>query len=142
MGWSPRYCKAEGRCPSSGEGVNDRTHGQQFKARFLRTWPPTSAGDNAQHAPPVRSDLVRRAAQACVGKTTIVNAILRILAARCDPLTGCNGCGVPNNRHDVAMSARLGPQNTKAILGIMVRDALDETGKNFLRLILGLNVAT
>src|SRR5260370_42320195 len=28
---------------ASGEGVNDRTHGQQFKARFLRTSPPTSA---------------------------------------------------------------------------------------------------
>jgi exodeoxyribonuclease V alpha subunit len=27
----------------SGEWVNDRTHGQQFKARFLRTSPPTSA---------------------------------------------------------------------------------------------------
>ena len=26
-----------------GEWVNDRTHGQQFKARFLRTWSPTSA---------------------------------------------------------------------------------------------------
>jgi hypothetical protein len=35
------------------------------------------------------------------------------------------------------MPARLGPQNTKAILGIMVRDALDETGKNLLRLTLG-----
>jgi hypothetical protein len=35
------------------------------------------------------------------------------------------------------MPARLGPQNAKAILGIMVRDALDETGKNFLRLTLG-----
>ena len=28
---------------ASGERVNDRTHGQQFKARFLRTSPPTSA---------------------------------------------------------------------------------------------------
>src|SRR5205809_5999257 len=27
----------------SGEWVNDRTHCQQFKARFLRTSPPTSA---------------------------------------------------------------------------------------------------
>src|ERR671913_193488 len=27
----------------SGEWVNDRTHGQQFKARFLRTSPPSSA---------------------------------------------------------------------------------------------------
>src|SRR5262249_8120999 len=28
---------------ASGAWVNDRTHGQQFKARFLRTSPPTSA---------------------------------------------------------------------------------------------------
>ena len=28
---------------ASGEWVNDRTHGQQFKARFLRTSPPPSA---------------------------------------------------------------------------------------------------
>src|SRR3954465_9373740 len=28
---------------ASGEWVNDRTHGQQFKARFLRTSPPTTA---------------------------------------------------------------------------------------------------
>jgi exodeoxyribonuclease V alpha subunit len=27
---------------TSGEWVNDRTHGQQFKARFLRTSPPNS----------------------------------------------------------------------------------------------------
>jgi hypothetical protein len=42
-----------------------------------------------------------------------------------------------DNGHDITMPARLGPQNAKAILGIMVRDALDETGKNLLRLILG-----
>ena len=42
-----------------------------------------------------------------------------------------------NNGHDVTMPARLGPQHAKAILDIMVGDALDETGKNFLRLILG-----
>src|SRR6185437_12841044 len=42
-----------------------------------------------------------------------------------------------DNGHDITMPARLGPQNAKAILGIMVRDALDETGKNLLRLMLG-----
>src|SRR5271167_2361565 len=42
-----------------------------------------------------------------------------------------------DNGHDITMPARLGPQNAKAILSIMVRDALDETGKNLLRLILG-----
>jgi hypothetical protein len=44
---------------------------------------------------------------------------------------------MPNNRHYITMPARLGPQHAKAILDVMVRDALDETGKNFLRLILG-----
>jgi hypothetical protein len=43
---------------------------------------------------------------------------------------------MPNNRHYITMPARLGPQHAKAILDVMVRDALDETGKNFLRLIL------
>ncbi len=42
-----------------------------------------------------------------------------------------------DNGHDVTMPARFGPQNAKAILGIVVRDALDETGKNLLGLILG-----
>jgi putative SOS response-associated peptidase YedK len=42
-----------------------------------------------------------------------------------------------DNGHYITMPARFGPQNAKAVLGIMVRDALDETGKNLLRLILG-----
>jgi hypothetical protein len=44
---------------------------------------------------------------------------------------------VTNNRYDITMPARLGPQNAKAILDIMIGDALDEAGKNFLRLISG-----
>ena len=39
--------------------------------------------------------------------------------------------------HNITMPARLGPQNAKATLGIMVRNALDETGENVLQLILG-----
>src|SRR6201988_2837206 len=31
------------RITATGEWVHDRTHGQQFRARFLRTSPPTSA---------------------------------------------------------------------------------------------------
>jgi hypothetical protein len=34
--------------------------------------------------------------------------------------------------HNITMPARLGPQNAKAILGIMVRDALDEGRQHFL----------
>ena len=33
---------------ATGEWVNDRTHGKQFKARFLRTSPPTSADKNRE----------------------------------------------------------------------------------------------
>ena len=33
---------------ASGEWINDPTHGQQFRARFLRTSPPTSA-DGIEH---------------------------------------------------------------------------------------------
>ena len=36
---------------ASGEWVNDRTHGQQFKARFLRTSAPTSI-DGIDICPP------------------------------------------------------------------------------------------
>ena len=42
-----------------------------------------------------------------------------------------------DNADDITMPARLGPQHAKPILDIMVCDALDETSKNFLRLILG-----
>ena len=38
-----------------------------------------------------------------------------------------------DNGHDIGMPARLGPQNAKAILDIMVCDALDDAGKNLLR---------
>jgi hypothetical protein len=44
---------------------------------------------------------------------------------------------VADNGYDITMPARLGPQHAKAILNIMVRDSFDETGRNFMRLILG-----
>ena len=53
---------------ASGDWVNDRTHGQQYKAKFLK-------------------DVYKR---------------------------------------QVTMSACLGPQNTKAVIAVMERDALDE----------------
>src|ERR1700736_2645127 len=41
---------------ASGDWVNDRTHGQQFKARFLRTSPPTSADGIEKY---LSSDMIR-----------------------------------------------------------------------------------
>ena len=32
-------------------------------------------------------------------------------------------CGMPDNGHDITMTARLGAQHAKAILGVMIRDA-------------------
>ena len=37
-----------------------------------------------------------------------------------------------DNGDDITMPARLGPQHAKAILDIMVRDALDEARQHFL----------
>jgi hypothetical protein len=39
---------------------------------------------------------------------------------------------VANHGHDVTISTRLGPQNAKAILGVVVGDALYEARQHFL----------
>jgi hypothetical protein len=53
--------------------------------------------------------------------------------ARCrNPLTGRDRCGMSNHGHDLSVTAHLGAQNAKAILGIVVGDALDEARQNFL----------
>ena len=49
-----------------------------------------------------------------------------------DPLAGGDGRGVADHRHDITMPARLGSQNTEAVLGVVVGDALDEAGQCFL----------
>jgi hypothetical protein len=48
------------------------------------------------------------------------------------PLAGRNGCGVTNHGHDVTIPARLGTQNAKAILCVVVGDALDEARQHLL----------
>ena len=101
---------------ASGEWINDRAHGQQFKARFLKTSAPSSIDriekylpwpwiDEAKAMPWIekrnglqlaeqvrgRRSVMRLMARALVitggpgvGKTTIVNSILKILAAKGD----------------------------------------------------------
>ena len=41
-----------------------------------------------------------------------------------DPLTSLNGCGMAHHGYDITMHARLGPQSAKAILLVIVGDAL------------------
>ena len=46
-----------------------------------------------------------------------------------NPFTDRNGCGMATT---ATMSTHFSPQNAEPILGIVVGDALDEAGQNFL----------
>ena len=39
---------------------------------------------------------------------------------------------MPHDGHQIAVAARLRPENAKAVLGVMEGDPLDEAGENFL----------
>jgi hypothetical protein len=49
-----------------------------------------------------------------------------------NPLACRDHGGVADYRDEVTMSACLSPQNTKAVIAVMERDALDEAGQHFL----------
>jgi hypothetical protein len=55
-----------------------------------------------------------------------MGAIVDPLTRGRDPLARANGCGITNNGYNGAMPARLGPQNAKPILGIMIGHPIDE----------------
>jgi hypothetical protein len=61
-----------------------------------------------------------------------VCAVVYPVARRGNPLACTNRCGVPNDRHDVAMAPRLGAQDAESVLRIVVGDALNEARQNFL----------
>ena len=61
-----------------------------------------------------------------------VGAVVDPLAGRRDPLAGRNRGGMADHGHQIAMPARLDPQNAEAVLGIVVGDALDQAGQDFL----------
>ena len=51
---------------------------------------------------------------------------------RCrDPLAGGDDSGVADHRHQITVSARLGPQDAKAIFGVVVGHPLDQAGEDF-----------
>ena len=53
--------------------------------------------------------------------------------ARCgDPLAGGDDGGVADDGHQIAMAARLRPQNAEAVLAVVEGDPLDEASQNFL----------
>jgi exodeoxyribonuclease V alpha subunit len=80
---------------ASGDWVNDRTHGQQFKARFLRSSPPTSADGIEKYfssgmirgVGPVYAKKLVRAFGENVFDTAFCSAqAARMLAARTGPI--------------------------------------------------------
>ena len=77
---------------ASGEWVNDRTHGQQFKARFLRTSPPTSADGIEKY---LSSGMIRGIGPACSKK--LVRAfgemVFDVIEATPDRLREVDGIG-------------------------------------------------
>ena len=53
-------------------------------------------------------------------------------ARRCDPLAGCNGGRMAHHSYDIAMTARFGSQNAEAVLDVVIGDALNQAGQDFL----------
>ena len=74
----------------------------------------------------------RRGAQEARFELLAVGAVVDPFARGGDPFAGRNGCGVADHGHNVTMPARLGTQNAKAILCVVVGDALDEAREHFL----------
>ena len=72
-----------------------------------------------------------RCAQEASFELLAVGAVVDPFARGRDPLTGRNGCGMPDNGHDITMAARFGAQNAEAVLGVVVGDALDEARQHF-----------
>jgi len=77
---------------ASGEWVNDRTHGQQFKARYLRTSPPTSTDGIERY---LASGMIRGVGPAFAGR--LVRAfgekVFDIIEATPDRLREVDGIG-------------------------------------------------
>jgi hypothetical protein len=49
-----------------------------------------------------------------------------------DPLAGRNGGRIAHHSHDLAMAARFGSQNAEAVLDVVISDALNQPGQDFL----------
>jgi hypothetical protein len=49
-----------------------------------------------------------------------------------DPLASRDGCGMPNDRYQLAVPSGLDPENAETVVVIMESNSLDETSENFL----------
>ncbi len=60
-----------------------------------------------------------------------MGAVVRPVTGGRNPLTGGNHGGVANDRDEIAVTTRLDPNDAKAVVGILVGDALNQPGQHF-----------
>ena len=65
-------------------------------------------------------------------KLLAMGAVVDPLARGGDPLTRCDSCRMAYHGHDIAVASCLGTQHTESILGVVISDALDQSGQYFL----------
>ena len=61
-----------------------------------------------------------------------VGAIVDPFAGGGDPFAGGDRRGMADDGHQIAVAARLDPQNAEAVLGVVEGDAFDQAGEHFL----------
>jgi hypothetical protein len=59
-----------------------------------------------------------------------MSAVVRPVTRSRDPLTGGNHRGPANHRDEIAVTSRLHPDDAKAVLGVLVGDALSQPSKH------------
>jgi hypothetical protein len=59
-----------------------------------------------------------------------MGAVVHPVAGGRNPLASRNRGGMANDGHQVPMAARLDPDDAEAVLGILVGDALNQTGQH------------
>jgi hypothetical protein len=63
-------------------------------------------------------------------KLLTMSAVVRPITGGRDPLAGRNRGGIADDRDEVAVASRLHPDDAKAVLGVLVGNALNQPSKH------------
>jgi hypothetical protein len=113
-------------------------HIKHLLAKRLDHFPGVDRANPADHP---RSEILldafgrrrRRGAHKARLELLAVGAVVDPFARRCDPLASGDHRGVTDDGGQVAVTPRLDADNAEAVLSVVVSDALDDAGQNFLR---------
>jgi ATP-dependent exoDNAse (exonuclease V) alpha subunit len=102
---------------ASGDWVNDRTHGQQFRVRFLKTSEPTSVEGIEKY---LASGMIRGIGPTYAKKLlrAFGEKVFEVIETQADRLD------------EVAVAPCLDPNDTEAVLGVLVGDPLDQPSQH------------